>query len=63
MLFLVTVLASHLVWVFFGSIHVAVSTVAVRGINTVNSGGWSRTISLSLLVAVVAVFLFFFLAF
>lgn len=41
MFFLVTTLASYLAWVFLGQIRIAALIAAIKGINNIDSGGWS----------------------
>lgn len=59
MLFPVIALANHLVGVFLDLIYIAFSITAVKNIDGIDSGGWSKVFSSLFLVLVVAVLLFF----
>lgn len=58
MLFLVTIPTSYLACVLFSPICITAPTTAVRVINGINSKDWDGAFNFSLLVLVVAVFLF-----
>lgn len=57
MLFLVKVPGSHLTWVFFRLIRIAISIAAIKDINLNN---WNEALSSLFLISVVAIFFFLF---